>query len=239
MVGGDMLRASLLFSALDETQLDRVARAAVSIALQPGQVLFNQGEPAHRFYLVTRGRIKLYRLAPSGAEKVIEVVGPGGTFAEALMFLSSPSYPVGAEALEASEVISIDAHDYARMLRGSVDTCFQLLGHLSQRMRALVREIDDLSLHTASCRLAAYLAQHLEGGGEQDLIELDVTKQVLASRLSIKPETFSRIVRDLSEQQVIQVEGRRVRVLDRPRLRQLADVCASPQDSLASTFGRS
>ena len=72
---------------------------------------------------------------------------------------------------------------------------------------------------------------------DEEVVHLDVTKQVLASRLSIKPETFSRIVRDLCAHEVLQVEGRNFRILDRDALTDLADVCASPQDSLSQTFG--
>jgi len=134
------LRKGLLFSHLGEEQLQRVAKGARRVTLTEGESLFEQGERADRFYLLLRGQVKLYRLSPAGNEKVIEVVTPGSTFAEALMFLDRPHYPVGAQALSAAELISVDAHDFAAMLRGSVDTCFLLLGDMSQRLRGLLRE---------------------------------------------------------------------------------------------------
>ena len=92
--------------------------------LDDGEALFEQGDPAKRFYLLLRGQIKLFRLSPAGNEKVVDIVVPGGTFAEALMFLEQPLCPVGAVALQASEVVSIDATDFVGMLRESIDTCF-------------------------------------------------------------------------------------------------------------------
>ena len=230
----DDLKKGLLFSHLAADQLERVARRARRVTLADGESLFEQGDRADRFYLLLGGQIKLYRLSPAGNEKVIEVVTPGSTFAEALMFLDRPHYPVGAQALSAAEVISVDAHDFAAMLRDSVDTCFLLLGDMSQRLRGLLREIDDLSLHSATCRVAGYiLAQAPEGDGE---FELKVPKQILASRLSVKPETFSRIIRNLSEQGYIRMDGNRVRIMQPDAMREVADVCALPQDALQATF---
>ena len=228
------LKQGLLFARLSEEQLERVARRAVRVRLGDGEPLFQQGDPAERFYLVLSGQIKLYRLSPSGNEKVIEIVMPGSTFAEALMFLERPRYPVGAQALGAAEVISIDAVDFAQMLKGSVETCFLLLGDMSQRLRGLLREIDELSLHSATCRIAAYLVNLLPQ--DSDSFELPVPKQVLASRLSVKPETFSRIMKTLSDQAIIKVSASRIHVVDRARLSQAADVCALPQDALQATF---
>lgn len=228
------LRKGLLFSHLGEEQLQRVTKGARRLVLADGEALFEQGDPADHFYLLLRGQMKLYRLSPAGNEKVIEVVAPGSTFAEALMFLDQPRYPVGAQALSAAEVISIDAHDFAAMLRGSVDTCFLLLGDMSQRLRGLLREIDDLSLHSATCRVAGYILAQASDG--DDRFELQMPKQTLASRLSVKPETFSRIIRNLSEQGYIEIDGNRVRIVALEALREVADVCALPQDALHATF---
>ncbi|BAN69456.1 Crp/Fnr family transcriptional regulator [endosymbiont of unidentified scaly snail isolate Monju] len=186
-----LLKRGPLFAALSDDQLDRITQHARQIRLESGEALFEQGEPAERFYLVTSGQIKLFRLSPNGNEKVVEIVTPGCTFAEALMFLQHPTYPVSAQALTSAEVISVDARDFTVMLHESTETCFLLLGDLSQRIRGLLlREIDELSLYSATCRVAGYLAE--AGPPDRDEFELPVAKQILASRLSVKPETFSR-----------------------------------------------
>ena len=228
------LQKGFMFARLDDDQLDRVARHAVRVHLDEGEMLFQQADPADRFYLLMRGQIKLFRLGPSGNEKVIEIVTPGSTFAEALMFLERPTYPVGAQAMQPAEVISIDARDFLRMLRGSIDTCFMLMGDMSQRLRGLIREIDELSLSSATCRVAGYLLSKSEPEGRS--FDLEVPKQTLASRLSVQPETFSRIVRQLSNQGILAVHGSRVEISDRDRLRQIANVWAQPEDSLSDTF---
>jgi len=218
----DELRRGTLLSRLDPDQLGRVSRRATRVSLAAEQLLFSQGDPASRFYLLLSGQMRLYRLSPEGAEKVIEIVSPGQTFAEALMFLNAPRYPVCASALCESELIAIDAKDFSSMLRESVDTCFVLLGALSQRLRGLIGEIDDLTLHTATSRVARYLVAKTQPG--QAEFELDVRKAVLASRLSVQPETFSRVIKTLSDQGVIRMQGSLVTILDPAALAQIAEL---------------
>jgi CRP-like cAMP-binding protein len=214
------LRSGLLLSALNGEQLARVARHASRVRLDEGQLLFSQGDTADRFFLVLAGQMRLFRLSPDGAEKVINIIAPGQTFAEALMFLNTPRYPVCAASLSPADLVGIDSQDFRCMLRESVDTCFVLLGDLSQRLRGLIAEIDNLTLHTATSRVARYLLTKLPTGCKA--LDLDVRKGVLASRLSVKPETFSRVEKNLSSRGVIQVHGSHVTILDHAALEEIA-----------------
>lgn len=217
----DTLRRHLLFSRLDDAQLARVAHAAVRVHLDENENLFEQGSEARRFYLVLSGQIKLFRLSAGGTEKIIEIVTPGHTFAEALMFLDRPAYPVSATALQAADLISVRAQEFAAVLRESTDTCFLIMGDMSQRLRGLVQEIDELTLQSATCRVASYLLNQTQ---ERDnALVLEVPKQVLAARLSVTPETFSRILRRLTDQGIIQVDRDVVTVEDRPALSRSAE----------------
>jgi CRP-like cAMP-binding protein len=230
----DDLKKGHLFAQLSDEQLSRVARNAVKKHLLQDEILFDQGDTADRFYYVLKGQIKLFRISPAGNEKIIEVVTPGSTFAEALMFLSRPHYPVGAQALIEAELISVDSKDFARMLRESVDTCFLMLADMSQRLRGLVREIDELSQYSAISRVAAYFLQVAPADARE--FELPVPKQVLASRISVKPETLSRIMKQLTNRGLISVNGNMIRILDLKELESTADACSLQQDLLQSTF---
>lgn len=228
------LGRGMLFRCLDADQLRRVAARAARVRIVEGETLFEQQDAADRFYLLLSGQIKLFRLSPLGDEKVIEVITPGATFAEALMFLAKPTYPVGAQALKPSELISIDARDFMAMLRESVDTCLLLAADLSQRLHGLLREINDLSLNTGTCRVASFFLQHAPA--DTDTFDLQLPKQVLASRLSIKPETLSRIFRSLANAGLATVSGHQVKILDRRHLEELAEVCSTDHYPLQSTF---
>jgi CRP-like cAMP-binding protein len=123
-------------------------------------------------------------------------------------------------ALEPVELIAIETRDFALMLRESVDTCFLIMDALSQRLHGLVQEIENLTLHSASSRFACYLLSRLPP--YRMAVELDLRKGIIASRLSIKPETLSRIERELSMQGIIAVRGSRIHVLNLKRLEEIA-----------------
>ena len=134
----------------------------------------------------------------------------GATFAEALMFIDQPHYPVTATALNSSRVIAINSRDFKSMLRESIDTCFVIMGSMCFR---LIREIDALSLDTGTVRTVSYLLN--QAPPDADSFELNVAKSVIASRLSVKPETFSRILKNLHEQDIVSIDGRCVTIHDR------------------------
>jgi len=209
----EALATSHLFSELTESQLDRVRRHSHITDMVEGEVLFFQGDNATNFYLVLSGRIKLFRISPDGKEKVVEIMETGATFAEALMFMDQPHYPVSATAIGPSRVIGINGKDFKAMLRESIDTCFLLLGGMSRRLHGLIREIDALSLDTGTVRTVSYLLN--QAPTDNDCFELNIAKSVIASRLSVKPETFSRILKNLHEQEIVSIDGRKVTIHDR------------------------
>ena len=98
--------------------------------------------------------MRLFRLSPDGAEKVIEIVAPGQTFAEAVMLLNAPRYPVCVEALCGAELLSIDARDFCGHAARARGHLLRALGDLSRRLRGLIGEIDNLTLYTATSRVA-------------------------------------------------------------------------------------
>jgi CRP-like cAMP-binding protein len=209
----DALKKYHLLSRLSDEQLDRVCQHSHLITLQEGKSLFYQGDTVSSFYLVLIGKIKLFRVSPEGNEKIVEFVEQGDSFAEALMFMDHPHYPVNATALTYCKVIGINCNDFKAMLRDSIDTCFLLMGSMSIRLRGLIQEIDTLSLSTGTVRIVTYLLQNSAEGSET--FNLEIAKSVIASRLSVKPETFSRILKNLHELNILTINGRSVTIHDR------------------------
>ncbi|MBL3529065.1 MAG: Crp/Fnr family transcriptional regulator [gamma proteobacterium endosymbiont of Lamellibrachia anaximandri] len=228
------LKQCYIFSRLDEGQIARVEAMSQVIELEDGQHLFQVGDVADRFYLVTQGQIKLYRLAMNGNEKVIEIITPGHTFAEALMFQESPNFPVNATSIGGAELRSFDSQSFLDMLRESTDTCFRLMASMSQRLKHLIKEIDDLTLQSATGRVAGFLWGNWDTEKQNgNMIDLRAPKGVLASRLSVKPETFSRILHNFTEQGLIRVNGSHIEIIDAERLFKHAESAGVCGGSLA------
>jgi CRP-like cAMP-binding protein len=129
------------------------------------------------------------------------------------MFMERQAYPVNAEAVQATELLAISSRVFTRILRDSVDTCFRVMGVMSQRLHRHLNEIDSLTLHNATYRLVSYLLNEA-AHRDQPSLQLNTPKHVVASRLSIQPETLSRILSRLSKQNLIEVRGSHIEVLD-------------------------
>lgn len=216
----DALRGHFLFAGLEPEQFARVTGGAQLIELAAGQILFQRGAPAQHFFIVVAGEIKLALQSRAGEEKVVERLGPGHSFAEALMFVEAPRYPLAAIALEPSRVLAIGTDEFVAMLRASPETCLRLLADLSRRLHARIREIEELTLESATHRLVRHLLALAPSGAAGPLtVTLEESRQLLASRLAIKPETLSRILRSLADAGAIRIDGRQIELTDPVRLR--------------------
>ncbi len=212
------LKKHHLFSKLSELQFDQVCAFSQIHQLSAGQLLFNQADKITSFYMVLSGSIKLFRLSPDGQEKIIEIAKPGGVFAEALMFTNKTDYPVSSAAISETTVISINAKKFHDMLWDSTATCLLLLGDMSLRLRKLVNEINTLTLQSGTCRVASYLLHEMPENTKN--FKLDTTKKNIAASLSIKPETFSRIIKNMNNQGILSISGNHVSIHDVDALKQ-------------------
>ncbi|HID48966.1 MAG TPA: Crp/Fnr family transcriptional regulator [Chromatiales bacterium] len=218
----EALRQNYLFAALTDAQLETMLASSVPVHLEQKQILFEAGQPAEHFYLLQTGQIKLYSLSAEGDEKVIEVIRPGETFAEAITFMEQHAYPVSAEAILDSQLCSFSLLVFRRLLEDSVATSMRLMADMSRRLRMRINEINNLTLHNATYRLVVYLLEQIpEGVVEMAEIRLGTPKSIIASRLSIKPETFSRILSKLAQRGLISVKGTTITLQDVNGLRGL------------------
>ncbi len=217
----EQIRKSYLFEQLSGAELKQVASHGQVVELHAGQTIFSQNEPCRQFYLVQRGMVKLYRISVDGAEKVMDLAGPEQLFAEAAMFAGK--HPLHAVAIEPSTVFAFDCKDFMAQMHNNVELCFRLMSNMSQRLHGMINEIDRLTLHSGTQRLAEYLLEQVpEGVMQSPCIRLLVPKLVIASRLGIQPETFSRIMARLRSDGMIETHNDTILLKDLGALRCLA-----------------
>lgn len=210
-----------MFAAVSTPQLAEIARSARTVRLARGEVLFHAGAESNGFYCVITGQMKLAISTSDGHEKVIEIIQPCQSFGEAAMFSGRP-FPVTAEALVATEVVFLPSQALFGLLDSDPAFARQMLAGLSGRLHALVRDVETYSLKNATQRLVGYLLQCVDPPADpygRPTVHLEVSKQVVASRLNLTPETFSRILNQLRSEGLIEVDGKCVQVLDLPALR--------------------
>ncbi len=219
------LRQLHLFRAMDEQQFDQLLISARLKSLQMDQMLFQQDEQLTHIYYVYDGAIKLCRSTRKGDEKIIEVVQTGKSFAEGVLFGGSPKYPVSAIAMKQTTVVSIDAQKYLKILQSSNTLCINMLGHLSQRLHWMLKELDKQTLHNASFRIVDYFLNQININEQSDFFDLCLTipKRDIASRLSIKPETFSRALKSLVKKGLIEIEDNHIILKNVKQLREMVE----------------
>ncbi|MFB0962599.1 MAG: Crp/Fnr family transcriptional regulator [Pseudomonas sp.] len=201
------------FKHLSTENQERLMSHSHEQQCQAGELLIRQGQPAERFFLVLKGRVKLYRISADGQEKVVEIIQAGQTFAEAVMFMQRSEYPVCAETLETVQLVSFPNRLMLTLLQENPQACLHLLGHMSMRLHQRLGELETLTLQNATQRFALYLIQQLEDRAQETVdIELPLPKRLIAARLSMQPETLSRIMARLNQEGLIEMRGRNIHI---------------------------
>jgi CRP-like cAMP-binding protein len=214
----EFLRNLPLFRDLTAEEVDRVAASTSQVRMSAGSILFRKGDPCAGFHVIVYGQVKLAFGASDGSEKVVEILGPGQSFGEAVMFLDKP-YVVFAETLADSLLLHVGKSVIFQELAHSQHFARRMLGGLAQRLHRIVGDLEGYSLKSGTQRVIGYLLRDVADGGRTAEVTLPATKSVIASRLSITREHFSRILHELSDAGLIKVSGRNIRFLDIDRLR--------------------
>ena len=211
-----------MFRHVAPAQLRKLARRAEMRRAARDTLLFARGDAATGCYALVRGLVKLSLRAPGGAEKVLRLIGPGETFAESVMFDAQPQ-PVDALVLADSELVFLPAPALYNMLDHDRAFARALLAGLSQQIHMLIADIEAYSLSSGTQRIAAFLHALADSSGPAPArVRLPANKTVIASRLGITKETFSRLLHELIAQGLVEVSRRDILLRDPPRLAELA-----------------
>ena len=211
------LATQALFSHLSPEELTRVAAGCVVRRLARGDTVFRYGEPCNEFHVVVLGQVKLFALSPAGQEKVIELVSPGHSFAEALMFTGKP-YILNAQALTSTLLLSVGKQVILNEILLDPRFSMRMLAGISRRLHGLVHDIESGALHTGMQRVIGYLLRDVpvDGalGNEPHTVSLPVSKATIASRLSLTPEYFSKVLHELETAGLIRIDKRDILITD-------------------------
>jgi len=216
----EAVRGHYLFAGLEDDVFDALVREMSVEKFDKGEILFHRGDDANDFFYVESGQIELNLISADGQKKIIEVISHGRTFAEAVTFMRRSKFPVSAEALSDSVVYRIPNDRYRDLLHNDSDACLRLLSDVCRHLHERVREIERLTIQNARSRLASYLIDHIvDSDDDEATVRLDLPKHVIAARLSITPETLSRLLRAATEEGILTVDDRVIYVHSLSRLR--------------------
>ncbi|WP_374428492.1 Crp/Fnr family transcriptional regulator [Ideonella dechloratans] len=218
-----------LFQEMTAEELGRLAQGSQLRRLTRGEMVFRVGDACEEFHVTVTGQVKLFAISPAGQEKVIELVGPGASFAEALMFTGKPCI-VNAQALTDTLLLSVRKEAVVAEMERDVRFAMRMLAGISWRLHGLVHDVQSYSLHSGLQRVIGYLLSDPCTGEPGDpgcagmcgeacsggplKVALPVSKATIASRLSLTPEYLSRVLRELEDKGLIEMDKREIRIPD-------------------------
>lgn len=210
-----------MFSDMDPAELQRMAAGCQLRRLARGDLVFRIGQPCQEFHVTVIGQVKLFAISPNGQEKVIELIGPGNSFAEALMFIGKP-YIINAQALTDTLLLTVSKAAVLAEIGHDPRFALRMLAGISRRLHRLVHDVEAYALHSGMQRVIGYLLRDLSESVTQSgaavTVSLPVSKATIASRLSLTPEYFSRVLHELEAAGLIEIDKRDIRILNAQRL---------------------
>ena len=220
-----LLASASLFAGLAPAEIERFARGVRETSITRGDILFHRGDACTGFHLILSGQIKLAFISAEGNEKVVEILSRGQSFGEAVMFMDKP-YVVMAQALTDCSLLHIAKQVVFDEMGRDPVFCRKIIAGLSRRLHQLMSDVESYSLRSGRDRIIGYLLREEGLGSDDDVlttgpvsIRLPTSKGIIASRLNLTQEHFSRILHELIESGLIQVQGRNIHVPDLGRLR--------------------
>lgn len=210
-----------LFNSLAPEEISRMARGTREVHANKGDILFHKGDPCNGFHLLVYGQVKLAFTSSQGSEKVVEIVSQGQSFGEAVMFMEKP-YIVFAQALSDSLLLHISKAAVFEELQRDHNLCRKMLAGMAMRLHQLMTDVESYSLHSGKQRIIGYLLRELpdsDQNASNATVNLPTNKGIIASRLNLTQEHFSRILHELTDLGLIVVEGKKIHIPSVPKLR--------------------
>ena len=221
VVDSDIIASTPLFRGLSPQMSRTLVGKSVPRAYEKGTMLFHQGEPASAFFIILDGWVKIYRTTTDGLEVVLHVFKRGESFAEAAMFLGG-RYPASAETVAPSRLLKIDGEGFRARIRERPELAMSMLASASYQLKMLVEQIEQIKVRSAPQRIADFLIRITPAREGSAVVELPFEKSLLANRLGMKPESFSRALRRLRSYGVT-VDREIVEIADVGRLLSLVE----------------
>ena len=217
----DVVRQAPLFAALDDEASDALRSAMVQTEVPRGQVLFHEGDPGDRVYVIVEGKMKLGRASGDGRENLLAILGPGEMFGELSLFDPGPRNAT-ATAVADTVLLALGSDDLTTWLSDRPDVARQLLRALARRLRRTNENLADLVFSDVPGRVAQALLDLSERFGRPTddglRVAHDLTQEELAQLVGASRETVNKALADFAQRGWLRLEARAVILLDVERL---------------------
>lgn len=208
-----LIAGTILFDGLPEHHINELLKIAHEKEFNKNELIFSEGDEGNGFYINVEGLVKIFKLSAEGKEQILHVFGPGEPFGEVPVF-SGQTFPANAEALSKCRALYFPRKAIINLITENPTIALNMLAVLALRLRRFTVQVENLSLKEVPGRLAAHLLMLFHEQEKINTIHLNISKTQLASLLGTIPETLSRILRKMADQGLIDVAGRKIKLLD-------------------------
>lgn len=227
----EAIKRSTFLQSIEPKALNEIAAVCRLKKIKKGATLFSMGEPANAFFVIVSGWIKLSRMSREGQETIVHIFGPGESFAEAAVFNDHCRYPVDAQALEDADIIAVPRTVLIQQIESNSSFALRMLGAIASRQHYLVQQLEQVTSRSAPQRIGAFLLRFCRPQQNKEstvlVVDLPYDKSVIAARLNIKPETFSRAIAKLKPYGVTS-QNRTVTINNPQKLADFCDIHSLP-----------
>ena len=211
-----------LFKGLPGDQISAIKKIAVEKQFNRGEIIFSEGDEGNGFFVIAEGRVKVFKVSTEGKEHILHIFGAGQPFGEVPVF-TGQKFPANAQAIDKTRVLFFHRASFVDLISANPSLALNMLAIMSKRLRRFAVQIENLSLKEMPARLASYLLFLADEQNNDSVVSLKISKGQLASILGTIPETLSRVFAKLSNQNLISVDGKKIALLDRRGLEDLAE----------------
>ena len=207
-----------LFRGLDDAEMDEVARMTTMTTCKAGRVFYTPGESGEVLFVLKKGSVQLYRIAPDGKRLVIGALRAGAVFGE-MGLIGQGMYDTFAEASEDCTLCVMSRSDVEALVTSKPAFAIGLLELMGQRLQDVESSLERLAFRSVASRLASLLLALRDGNDEV----CGLSHQNLADRIGTHRETATRALNDFRGAGIIEIGRERIRILDVAGLQATAD----------------
>ena len=217
----DYLSSIQVFRDLTPSELMQIDRQVTMSTCQPGKIFHMPEDSGEVLFLLKKGRVQLYRIAPNGKKLVVATLGAGAIFGE-MSLVGQGMHNTFAESVDECVLCVMSRSDVERLIQEKPEVAFRFVEALGQRLTQLEERLEDIAFKSIASRLALLLLKlNEEQGGRQTVT--GYTHQDFSEMLGTYRETVTQTLNDLKAERLVGIARKQVTLLNMRRLRQLAD----------------
>lgn len=209
-----------VFQDLTPREMEDLNRITTMSTVTKGRVFYRPEEPGEVLFILKEGRVQLYRISPEGKKLVITTLGPHTLFGE-MALLGTKMHNTFAEAVEDCLICVMSRTDLERLILNKPQVALRVLDITGKRLREAEERLENMAFKGIPARLASLLLRLSSEQGDDTIRGL--THQDLAESVGTYRETATQVLNDLKGQGLIEIGRKRITILDRDRLEEVAE----------------